>query len=360
MKRNLRLAIVAAIIAVLVGAGLMFTIGPWRGTMTKSSGSNSGGKQPFDIGMVTFAGYAPLYLAKEKRFFGDLDVRLQRIEEVSSIRAGMATGELEAYLATPDIALDTNSKPPGVAVWAIDESAGGDGVVVSGDVKELSDLRGRKVAAEPGLPPNFLLLYFLHQNGMALSDISFQDMTTQNAATAFVSRAVDAAGIYEPYLTTAKDQRPGSRVVISSAQVPGLIVDLIFVGDRVATERRADVMKVIAGWRKALAYIRESPDDANAIMAKAFNLAVKEFKETVGGIIWLDLDKNRLLFGTSSDPGPLYKNFDVVGGVLRRNRPAVYRAKAEEHLTRSFIDELNKGEVGHHEPKRVALAVPVP
>jgi hypothetical protein len=39
--------------------------------------------------MVTFAGYAPLYLAKEKGFFGDLNVELRRIEEFPSIRAAM-------------------------------------------------------------------------------------------------------------------------------------------------------------------------------------------------------------------------------------------------------------------------------
>src|SRR5437868_4263429 len=80
-------------------------------------------KKSFNIGMVTFAGYAPLYLAKEKGFFGNLDVNLQRIEEVPSIRAAVTRGDLEAYLATPDIALDTNAKPPGKAMWAIDESA---------------------------------------------------------------------------------------------------------------------------------------------------------------------------------------------------------------------------------------------
>lgn len=122
--------------------------------------------EPFDIGMVTFAGYAPLYLAKEKGFFGDLDVQLHRIEEVASIRAGMAKGELEAYLATPDIALESNTKPPGKAVWAIDESAGGDGVVVAAGIKDLKGLKGKKVAAEPGLPPHFVLSYLLHQNGV--------------------------------------------------------------------------------------------------------------------------------------------------------------------------------------------------
>lgn len=305
-----------------------------------------GGKQgfagePFDIGMVTFAGYAPFYLAKEKGFFGSLDVRLHRIEQISNIRAGVVKGgELEAYLATPDIALDSNTKPPGMAVWAIDESAGGDGVVVSGDIKELTDLKGKKVAAEPGLPPNFILLYLLHKNGMNLKDTSFKDMSTQDAATAFVSGAVDAAGIYEPYLTTALEQRKGSRVVVSSKQTPGLIVDLIFVQNDVIKPRHADIMQVIDGWRKAITFIQNSPDEAYQIMSKAFEMPVDKFRDTVSGIRWLDLNDNHTLFGTKEKPGPLYENFNVVRDVLRRNRSEVFQANAEDHLSRTFIEAI--------------------
>jgi len=39
---------------------------------------------------------------------------------------------------------------------------------------------------------------------MTLKDVQYKDMSTQNAETAFVSRAVDAAGIYEPYLSQAR------------------------------------------------------------------------------------------------------------------------------------------------------------
>lgn len=298
------------------------------------------GKEVFNIGMVTFAGYAPLYLAKEKGFFGDLDVNLKRIEEIPSIRAGMSNGDLQAYLATPDIALDTNSKPPGRAVWAIDESAGGDGVVVANDIRDLSGLKGKKIAAEPGLPPHFILLYLLYQNGLSRNDVSIQDMSTQNAAAAFASKAVDAAGIYEPYLSTAEKQRPGSRVVISSKQTPDMIVDLIFVGDDVIASRSADVTKIIEGWRKAIEFIKNNPDEANTIMAKAFNLSVSDFKDTVSGIVWTDLSDNQRLFGTDANPGPLYKNFTVVNDVLRRNRSEVYEAKPKDHLTRSFVQAI--------------------
>jgi len=90
----------------------------------------SGGDRTVSHRDGDICGLCAIVPCKEKGFFGDLDVQLTRIEEVPSIRAAMARKDVEAYLATPDIALDTNSAPPGRAIWAIDESAGGDGVIV--------------------------------------------------------------------------------------------------------------------------------------------------------------------------------------------------------------------------------------
>jgi NitT/TauT family transport system substrate-binding protein len=196
--------------------------------------------------------------------------------------------------------------------------------VVSGDIKTLQDLKGKTVGAEPGLPPHFVLMYLLFKNGMSLSDINLKDMTTQDAASAFAGGKLDGAGIYEPYLTTAKQQRPGSRVVISSAQTPGLIVDLIFARADAISKHPDAIKTVIAGWHKAMAFIKTNPDAAYPIMAKAFDLPINEFKDTVSGIKWLDLDDNKRLFGTKEAPGPLVHNFGVVVDVLKRNRPSVY------------------------------------
>lgn len=289
--------------------------------------------------MVTFPGYAPLYLAKEKGFFGKLDVKLVRIEKISSIRAGIAKKSLEAYLATPDIAIDSNTKPLGAAVWAIDESTGGDGVVVSGKIEKLSDLKGKKVAAEPGLPPLFVLMYLLYKNDMSLKDIKLQDLSTQNAATAFASGSIEAAGIYEPYLSTAKKSRKGSKIVVSSKDTPGMIVDLIFARRDVIKSRSKDIAQVISGWRKAVSFIKSSPKEAYAIMSASFKMPVDKFKDAAGGVRWLNLKDNQRLFGTKSTPGPLFKSFGVVREVLKRNRPQVYPSKADDYLLRTFIQE---------------------
>ena len=161
-------------VTVALAAGLIY----WAVNRNHSGASDK--SKEVDIGMVTFAGYAPLYLAKEKGFFGDVTVNLHRIEEIANIRAGVAKGDLEAYLATTDIALDTDQKPLGLSVWAIDESSGGDGVVVSGDIKDIKDLKGKSVAAEPGFPPYFILSYLLNENGMSLADVQLKDMKTQD------------------------------------------------------------------------------------------------------------------------------------------------------------------------------------
>ena len=300
--------------------------------------SNSiGTKKEFSIGMVTFAGYAPLYLAVEKGFFGDLEVKLNRIDDVSSIRAAMENGSLDAYLATLDIALDTNQEPPGVAVWAIDESAGGDGVVLSGNISSISDLKGKSIAAEPGLPPYFVMLYLLNQEGLGLKDINFQDMTTQNAATAYVSESVEGAGLYEPYLTTAAKQRDGSKIALSSADVPGLIVDLIFVNDELISSRTGDIETLVEGWKKALEFIDSNPEEANKIMASAFSLDIDEFIDIASSIRWLSSKENGKLLGTGNTEGTLFTTFDTVLAVLKNNREGVFDSSASKNLTTKFV-----------------------
>jgi NitT/TauT family transport system substrate-binding protein len=299
--------------------------------------TNGVSDESFDIGMVTFPGYAPLYLAVEKGFFGELDVRLHRIEEIGTLRASVERGALDAYLATLDIALDTDQEPPGVAVWAIDESAGGDGVILTEDIESISDLVGKSIAAEPGLPPYFVLLYLLNQEGLGIQDVDFKDMTTQNAATAFVSGSVDGAGLYEPYLTAAAQQRENSRVVVSSADVPGLIVDLIFADEKVIRERPNDVTTLINGWERALTFIQESPDEANRIMAEAFSLSVDEFVDIASSVRWLSSEENQQLLGRDGQPGLLFEKFKIVLDVLKRNRAAVYDSDARSVLTQQFV-----------------------
>lgn len=298
-------------------------------------------KQPrtIKLGMVSFAGYAPFYIAKEQGFFGDLNVELKRIDSIPTIRAAMNSGDLDAYLATPDIAQDTDKKPIGVAIWAIDESNGGDGVVVSAGINDLKDLKGKTVAAEPGLPPYFILQYLLHKNGLSLNDVKFKDLTTIASGTAFETGAVAAAGLYEPFLSGANNSVEGSKIVISSQDTPGMIIDLIFTKQKTIETRSDDLITLIEGWNKAITYIQSNKDKSFTHMAGEFGLTVEEFSDIVAGINWLGVEENQSLFGENKD-GPIYKAFNEVNSVLRRNRETTFKVKAEDIIDQSFLTKI--------------------
>lgn len=289
------------------------------------------------IGMVTFPGYAPLYLAQEKALFKGVDVNLVRIEAVGDIRAAMNTGQIDMYAATFDIFQAVGEKePPGIGFLAMDESRGGDGVVVSGDIKDLADLKGKTVGAEPGLPPYFILQYLLNKEGLSLNDVDFRDIPSQDAGNAFVAKQLDVAGTYEPFLSISADKREGARVLVSSADTPGLVVDLLFASEDLVNDDPDMLRKVADGWFAAVTYWEQNPDESMQIMADAFGVDKAEMEDIKSGISWLTLEDNVKLFDKEKENNA-YDTFELVGDILENNDSAGVRVNADDKLTGKTI-----------------------
>ena len=297
-------------------------------------------KEKIAIGMVTFPGYAPLYLAKEKKLFKDVEVELKRIESIGDIRAAMVSNKIDMYAATYDIFQSIEGiEPPGVGFLAIDESQGGDGVVVSNTIETLADLRGKTVGAEPGFPPFFIMEYLLHKEGMSIHDVNFKDLPSQDAGQAFVAGQLDAAGTYEPFLSISAEKREGSRVLVSSKDTPGLVVDWLFASEELVNQKPEVLQKVAEGWFAAIEYWKNNPDESMEIMAQAFGVDKQEMLDIKSGIAWLDLEYNQSLFVPENENNA-YKTFSLVGDILLLNNPQNYQAEANAKLTPSIVKAI--------------------
>jgi NitT/TauT family transport system substrate-binding protein len=297
--------------------------------------------------MVTFPGYAPLYLAKAKDLFPDTDVELSRIESIGDLRAAMNSGQIDMYAATYDIFENMQgTPPPGTGFLAVDESHGADGVVVRNGINSVADLKGRTVGAEPGFPPYFILQYLLSKENMTLKDINFRDLPSQDAGNAFAAEKLDAAGTYEPYLTKAAETRKGSKILVSSANTPHLIVDFLFASD-VFVQQKPEVLKNICkGWFAALDYYRGHENESLEIMAKSFDVSTDEMRDFKTGVSWLDLNDNKALFDRNS-PNNAFSTFSLVGDILQKNQGEIVRVKAEDKLTDSLIKSVEDAKAGN-------------
>ena len=295
-------------------------------------------KDTVNIGMVTFPGYAPFYLAKEKKLFDNIDVNLHRIEAVGDLRAALKGGSIDMYIATFDIfqAIE-NIDPPGIGFLLVDESHGADGIVVTSDIKDISDLKGKTVGAEPGFPPYFILQYMLNKSNLTLGDIDFVDIASQDAGNAFVAKKLDVAGTYEPYLSKCVSLREGTRILISSAETEGLIVDIVFASEELLRENPLILKKVADGWFDAVKYWKENEEESMVIMAKAFGVTKEELQEIKSGVSWLTLEDNQMLFDKNNSNN-VFTTFNLVGDILKENESSNFKVYAKDKLTSKIID----------------------
>lgn len=313
MKRVNNLLSYMTVSIILIG--LIFSVG------CEKKKEEPKAKAPFNIGFNEWVGFAPFFLAKEKGFFGDLQVETHFIALEGDKRAGLYSGQFQMICETMDMFQSNRDSAdyPGKIIFGIDESFGGDGVVATKNIKSLKDIKGKTAVGEPGQPAYFVLLYLLNKEGMTLKDVKFQDMNSSDAAVAFIAGKVDVAGTYEPYLSDAIKKRKGAHVLVSSKDLPGLIVDVAIVSDEVLSKRRDDLKKLYEGWHKAVDYFEKNPEESVAIMAKAFKLKPEEFKDTISGLRYFGYKQNQDYFGNQTSPGSAFKIFDEIGAILKAN-----------------------------------------
>lgn len=282
--------------------------------------------EPFEIVHTTWVGYGPLYLAQDLGYFKEegVEVKLTTIEEKTLQMAAVMSGQAAGALGTVDEFLLYMNKDVCLKyVFALDESAGGDGIIVSKGIDKLEDLKGKQVAFNEGSVSQFWFNVVLKNHGMKQEDVEMVNMTPDDAAAALMAGRVPAAVTWEPHLTEARNTA-GSKVLIDSSSTPGVITDVMAVQCSTAEKRADDIRKIVRAWNKAVEYWKANPDKANAIMAKGVGGWLSDpavFGDSVKGVKFFDKATNTAYFGTPDKPGSLYGivqyAIDIWGGLGR-------------------------------------------
>jgi len=260
----------------------------------------------------TWVGYGPFYIARDKGFFKEegVDIELTIMEDTPSKMGALQAGQVDLVASTVDEF--PIYMPPGKLlryILAVDNSKGGDGIVAHKDIKSVTDLKGKKVAFETGSVSQFFFNAVLKQTGMSESDVEVVNMTATDSGVAFVAGQVDAAVTWEPALSQGANSENG-HLLLSSADKPGLIADVIAVTPETAIKHQAELKAFVRAWYRALEFIKTNPDEADQIMAHGVGGWLADpavFKQTLAGIEYLDKSSNQTFFGSPNAPGQLSK-----------------------------------------------------
>lgn len=257
---------------------------------------------PVKVAHATWVGYGPLYIAKELGYFDQegLDVDLVIIEDEAQYAAALASGNIDGLGNVLDREVIHFSKGTDETVlFAMDESAGGDGIVAGANVRSLADLKGKTVGLDKSSTSYFFFLTALQTAGLEEKDVNIMEMGASDAGAAFVAGNLDAAVTWEPWLTNA-GQREGGHVLVSSKDFPRTIVDVLVLRKDFIKEHPDAPAALTKAWFEAVAWYKAHPDEGNEIMGKAMGLAASEMADMASGVRFFGKEGNLSFFDRST------------------------------------------------------------
>src|SRR4028119_932245 len=246
------------------------------------------------LGFSAWPGWFPWQVAQEQGIFKANNVQVDLkwfdgyLESISTLTAGQIDANSQTL---GDTVSSVSGGADQVVVLVNDNSTGNDKVIVRQEINTVSDLKGKKVAAEEGTVDHFLLLQGLKKAGLSAQDIQFIPLETGKAAAAFVAEQVDAVAVFAPFTTQAL-KRSGSKELFSSKDFPGAIPDHLVVTRKLIKERPQDVQALVNTWFATLDFIRANQEKAYTIMAKRAGVTVEEYKKYDAGTKIFSIEDN--------------------------------------------------------------------
>jgi NitT/TauT family transport system substrate-binding protein len=251
--------------------------------------------EPLKIGYSDWPGWVAWQIGIDKGWFEEegVEVEFLWMDYVASMDAYVA-GNVDAVTMTNGDALVTGGTgKPSVGIIINDYSNGNDMIVAAPGIDSLADLKGKKIGLEEGFVIHLLLLKGAELAGIDPSEFEIVNVPTNETPQVLASGAVDAIGAWQPNSGQALKTVPGSKPVLTSADAPGIIYDLLSVDPESLETRRDDWAKVVKVWYRIVDFIKDEDniDEALEILAARVQLTPEEYEPFFQGTYILSLEE---------------------------------------------------------------------
>jgi NitT/TauT family transport system substrate-binding protein len=268
------------------------------------------------IAYSDWPGWTAWQVGIDKGWFKEagVDVGFEWFEYVPSMEA-FAAGKVDAVCMTNGDALVTGATgSPSKTILINDFSNGNDMIVAKPGIDSVKDLKGKKIGVELGFVDHLLLLKALEANGLKESDVTLVNIPTHETPKAFASGDVDAIGAWQPNSGQALKAVAGSKAIYTSADVPGLIYDVLAVNPASLAAKPEEWKQVAKVWYRIVEYLNNPATHADAVksMADRVNLPPEEYESFIEGTKILSLDEAKKAFAKGSGLNSIYGSSTVV------------------------------------------------
>lgn len=182
-----------------------------------------------------------------------------------------------------------------VVVLVLDESRGGDQLLVHRSIPSIAGLRGKPVGITPTTLGPYVLSRALSRHGLRLGDVDLRPMPLETMPKAFADGEVVAGALYPPFSDEAQRLAP-VRPLFTSREIPGEIFDVLVVDPDLLSSKRDLLVKLLRSWQAAQDELRRDPQGSIALMAQREGVPEADFRASLDGLVFFTLDRQLPMF----------------------------------------------------------------
>lgn len=265
MQKNV-LAVIA-VVAVIALTG----IGAWY--FTSSPQSYSEPPESIILGWLVSDANIMLFTAEDQHFFAQnginftsktYDTGLTSIDELLSDKvdiAGLAEYPLAAKAFEKENISIIASISKSYTVYLVGQTDRG--------IRDVSDLKGKKIGLPQGTILEFYLGRFLTLHGMSILDVTLINLSPAQASDALANGSVDAVVAWEPYVSQIHEHLNGT--VSWSVQSSQAVYSVLICRNDWIKQHPDLVRRFLNSLKQAEGYIVLHPDEAKAILQKRYH-----------------------------------------------------------------------------------------
>lgn len=296
--------------------------------------------EPLRIGTNPWPSYELLHRAQQRGYFAAEGVQVELVSFMSlgDSRRAYERGQTDVMAATVgELLISRANTGADIQAFAlINWSEGGDVLLARRDIASLADLRGKRVAFEPGSFEWVLLDAALREGGLTLADVRPVAAPHSRLPGLWREGAIDAAIAYPPY---APPLDTDAHVLFDTARMPGVVADVLAADRALIAARKQELAAVLRAYERARQDLLRERQQVLQQMAPRLQLSAADLDTQFRGIRMVSADEQRHALQV---PGELT-------AALRRNAEVLVQAKVlpalpetEQMVTDSVIAEWQK------------------
>jgi NitT/TauT family transport system substrate-binding protein len=292
--------------------------------------------EPLVFGAVTWPGYEPVYVARELGYLKENQVHLAEFTNTTEVLRSFRNGKLHIAGLTLDEALGLRRSVPDLQIFmVVDFSNGADVLMVRHGIRDLGQLKGKRIGVEKTALGAYFLSLILREAHLSGKDIQIVSLPLDEHVQAFRAGRVDALVTFG--LAVDELRKLGAEVLFDSSKIPGKIVDTLVVRASDAEAHEAQMHEFTDAWFRGLSAIQQDHAHTYPFMAQREQATEAQIVSILGGLQLVDKQGN--LKQIAGNSPPLLVTSNEIQRVLKENGLATGSDDLSRLFNPHFIED---------------------